>query len=64
MKPFRLHRAALTEAKAAAAHYTAINPQLGARFYDVLDQLVHEVRLDGSDHGAVVRHFEEQVGSK
>lgn len=44
MKPFRLHRTALAEAVAAAEHYAAISPQLGARFYDVLDQLVRDVR--------------------
>ncbi len=43
MKPFRFHRAALVEAKAAAEHYAAISPQLGQRFYDALDLMVREV---------------------
>ena len=43
MKPFRFHREALAEARAAAGHYAAINPQLGQRFYDMVDQLVREV---------------------
>ena len=43
MKPFRFHRKALEEAKAAAEHYAAIDPQLGLRFYDTIDQLVQEV---------------------
>lgn len=43
MKPFRFHREALAEAKAAAAHYGAISPQLGQRFYDTVDRLVREV---------------------
>jgi hypothetical protein len=37
VKPFRFHREALAEAKAAAAHYAAINPQLGQRFYDMVE---------------------------
>ena len=40
MKPFRFHREALAEAKAAAVHYAAINPQLGQRFYDMVDLIV------------------------
>ncbi len=43
MKPFRFHREALAEAKVAAEHYAAINPQLGQRFYDAVDRLVREV---------------------
>ncbi|MCX6955106.1 MAG: type II toxin-antitoxin system RelE/ParE family toxin [Verrucomicrobia bacterium] len=43
MKPFRFHREALAEAKATAEHYGAIDPRLGQRFYDTLDQLVREV---------------------
>ena len=43
MKPFRFHREALAEAKAAAGNYAAINPRLGQRFYDTVDQLVREV---------------------
>jgi len=43
VKSFRFHRAALAEAAAAAEHYAGINPQLGMRFYDVIDQLVRDV---------------------
>ena len=43
MKPFRFHREALAEAKAAAERYVAINPQLGQRFHDAIDLLVREV---------------------
>jgi hypothetical protein len=43
VKPFRFHREALAEAKAAAEHYAAISPRLGQRFYDTIDQLVREV---------------------
>ena len=43
MKPFRFHREALAEARAAAEHYATISPSLGGRFYDSLDRLVREV---------------------
>jgi toxin ParE1/3/4 len=46
VKAYRFHREALAEAKAAAAHYAAISPRLGQRFYDAIDQLVREVRTN------------------
>ena len=42
MKPYSLHREALEEFDAAAAHYAKIDPALGQRFYDVIDQLIDE----------------------
>ena len=44
MKSFRFHRDALAEARAAAAHYATISPELGRRFYDSIERLVSEVR--------------------
>ena len=43
MKSFRFHPEALAEAKAAAAHYVAISPALGQRFYEAVDELVREM---------------------
>lgn len=43
MKPVILHREALEEFDAAAAHYAEMNPALGQRFYDVIDRLIAEV---------------------
>lgn len=40
MKPVVLHREALEEFDAAAAHYAGIDPALGQRFYDVIDRLI------------------------
>ncbi len=40
MKPYSLHREALEEFDAAAAHYAKIDPALGQRFYDVIDGLI------------------------
>ena len=44
MKPHSLHREALEEFDAAAAHYGKIEPALGQRFYDVIDRLITDVR--------------------
>jgi len=40
VKPYSLHREALEEFDAAAAHYAKIDPALGRRFYDVIDGLI------------------------
>ena len=40
MKPVILHREALEEFDAAAAHYAKIDPALGQRFYDAVDRLI------------------------
>ena len=40
MKPVILHREALEEFDAAAAHYASISPAVGQRFYDVIDRLI------------------------
>jgi hypothetical protein len=42
VKPYSLHREALEEFDAAAAHYAEIDPALGQRFYTVIDQLITE----------------------
>lgn len=43
MKPFGFHRAAREEVNAAARYYAAISPELGRRFYDEVDGLVHDI---------------------
>ena len=40
MKPVILHREALDEFDAAAAHYAETDPVLGQRFYAVVDRLI------------------------
>jgi hypothetical protein len=61
VKPFRFHREALAEARAAAEHYAAISPKLGQRFYDTIDRLVSEVRAQPTLYrvydGPARRHF-------
>jgi plasmid stabilization system protein ParE len=42
VKPVILHREALEEFDAAAAHYAEINPALGQHFYEVIDRLIAE----------------------
>ena len=42
MKLYSLHREALEEFDAAAAHYAEIDPALGHRFYTVIDQLIDD----------------------
>jgi len=44
VKPVVLHREALEEFDAAAAHYAEIDPAPGRRFYDVIDRLIAEAR--------------------
>lgn len=44
MKPFRFHRAARGEVRAAAEHYAKISPALGRRFYDAIDEPIREIR--------------------
>ena len=45
MKPLRFHRAAREELKAAGRHYAAIHLELGGQFYDAIEQLLGEIRL-------------------
>lgn len=45
MKSLRFHRAAREELRAAARHYTEIQSELGGRFYDAMDKLVREIRV-------------------
>lgn len=44
MKAFRFHRLARQEILRAAEHYAAIQPDLGRRFYDSVEQLICDVR--------------------
>ena len=41
----RFHRAAREELKAVARHYTAIHAELGGHFYDAIEQLLLEIRM-------------------
>ena len=41
----RFHRAAREELREAARHYTDIQPELGGRFYDAIEQLLLEIRM-------------------
>jgi hypothetical protein len=42
VKPAAFHREADAEFIAALQHYTDINPELGGRFYDVMERLIAE----------------------
>ena len=44
MKPYAFHPQADEEYAQAAQYYTAIAPELGARFYDEIERLILEVR--------------------
>ncbi len=63
MKRHRFHPQADEEYAAAAAHYAAIDPELGGRFYDEIERLIADAcaaphrfrRLDGD----VRRHLGE-----
>lgn len=44
MKPLRFHRAAREEIRATVEHYAAIQPELGAQFYDAMEALICEIR--------------------
>ena len=44
MKPVILHREALEEFDAAAAHYAQVSPALGRDFYTAIEQALREVR--------------------
>ena len=45
MKPLRFHRAAREELKAAARYYADIHSELGGQFYDAIEQLLNEIRM-------------------
>lgn len=45
MKLLRFHRSASAEIKAAAERYAAIHPELGARYFDAMDELIREIRM-------------------
>lgn len=46
MKPHALHPEAEAEYAAAAKYYFKIQPELGGRFYDEMERLIHDVRRD------------------
>jgi hypothetical protein len=43
VKPYRFHRQADAEFAEAAAHYAAISPELGQRFYVTITELLDEI---------------------
>lgn len=45
MKSVWFHRLAREELRHAAEHYAAIDPELGRRFYDAIERLIHDVRI-------------------
>jgi hypothetical protein len=46
VKPHSFHPQAAEEYAAAAAYYAAIQLELGGRFYDEVESLIHDIRCD------------------
>ena len=46
MKPHAFHPQAADEYAEAAQYYSRIYPELGTRFYDEIERLIHNIRLD------------------
>ncbi len=44
MKPHAFHPEADAEYAVAAGYYAAISPELGGRFYDEVEHLIHEIK--------------------